>query len=86
MQPQIQNPYSHPSFDPNNPAYPFPVTYDGNAKNEQLEYEPQYWDMDSGDFGSGLTQLQQEELMHSLETDGMEDIQSMIGNIPPRNQ
>ncbi|SMQ46968.1 unnamed protein product [Zymoseptoria tritici ST99CH_3D1] len=79
-------PYAHPSFDPNNAAYPFPMAYDGNMNGElqQPEFETQYWDMDSGDFGSGLTQLQQEELMHSLETDGMEDIQCMIGGLPPR--
>lgn len=34
--------------------------------------------MDTGDFGSGLTQSQQEELMAMAETDGMEDIQSII--------
>lgn len=67
------------TFDPNNPAYPFPGTYDATGQAEQ-EYVPQYWDMDTGVFGNGLNQMQQEELMHSLETDGMEDIQSIISH------
>lgn len=70
--------YGHAHFGANNAAQPFP---DGaNAGQERDQYMPQYWDLDSGDFGSGLNQLQQEELMHSLETDGMEDIQSMISH------
>ena len=54
--------------------------YDSGLNNSQNQYAPQYWDMDSGSFGTGLTQSQQEELMRSLETDGMEDIQTMITN------
>ena len=84
MAPQQQNisPYTHDAFDPSNPAYPFPGGYsdqdlNGNGTAPD-QYAPQYWDMDTGVFGEGLTQMQQQELMHSLETDGMEDIQHMI--------
>jgi hypothetical protein len=78
---QSQNTYADASFNPTNPAYPFPASFESHDINMQPDaYAPQYWDMDSGDFGSGLTQMQQEELMRSLETDGMEDIQSMITN------
>ncbi|KAF2171273.1 hypothetical protein M409DRAFT_18388 [Zasmidium cellare ATCC 36951] len=70
---QPMDPYGNQAFDPNHAAYPFPGGYEENQ-----QYVPQYWDMDSGSFGNGLNQMQQEELMHSLETDGMEDIQSMI--------
>lgn len=74
---QTLNPQYNAAFDPNHSGYPFPGGY-GPTINDQQQYIPQYWDMDSGAFGEGLTQLQQQELMHSLETDGMEDIQSMI--------
>lgn len=69
---------NHPIFDPNNAAYPFPATFDANT----LSNEPwmQDWDFGPGSFGTGLNQTQQAELMQSLETDGMEDIQSMIAN------
>ncbi|KAF2211431.1 hypothetical protein CERZMDRAFT_98316 [Cercospora zeae-maydis SCOH1-5] len=78
---QDMNPYSHEAFDPTNPAYPFPGGFDQDPKGQdQQPYVPQYWDMDTGVFGEGLTQMQQQELMHSLETDGMEDIQSMISH------
>lgn len=69
-------------FAPNNQAYPFPGTFGPpigtgmGMGGEQIV--TQYWDMDSSAFGDGLTHDQQQELMHSLETDGMEDIQSMI--------
>lgn len=53
-----------------------PMAFNGMGNSGQ--FEPQYWDMDTGDFGAGLNQAQQAELMHSLEEDGMEDIQSMI--------
>jgi hypothetical protein len=70
--------YFNGAFDPPNPAYLFPGTPDPSLQDQT--YAPQYWDMDSGNFGEGLTQMQQEELMHSLETDGMEDIQSIISH------
>ncbi|KAF7195563.1 Transcriptional activator protein acu-15 [Pseudocercospora fuligena] len=77
---QSMHPYnSSPAFDPMAAGYPPYGNFDGNM-GEQQQYVPQYWDMDSGAFGEGLTQMQQEELMHSLETDGMEDIQSMISH------
>jgi len=74
MSQQMYNSYINQGFDPNNQSYPFP----GAETNVNEQYLPQYWDMDSGSFGNGLNQDQQQELMHSLETDGMEDIQSMI--------
>ena len=93
MQPQHQqNPYAHSVFDPNATAYPFPA-YDpqqmsggnGDMYGYPVQAQPgqqaqQYgnWDMDTGNFGIGLSQAEQEELMHSLETDGMEDIQGII--------
>jgi hypothetical protein len=42
------------------------------------QQQQDYWGMDTGSFGTGLNQMQQEELMRDLETVGMEDIQSMI--------
>ena len=91
MQSQFNNFGNHPVFDPNNAAYPFPVTYDPNTAgmpgNDQYMQQQSYWDMDAGAFGQGLNQIQQEELMQSLETDGMEDIQSMIlASITPKAQ
>ncbi|KAI5369606.1 hypothetical protein Slin15195_G004810 [Septoria linicola] len=86
--PMQQNisPFAHDAFDPSNPAYPFPGGYDQDPnfqdpqQQQQQHYDPQYWDMDTGVFGEGLTQMQQQELMRSLETDGMEDIQTMISH------
>ncbi|KAK3700952.1 hypothetical protein LTR37_015658 [Vermiconidia calcicola] len=70
---------NHPVFDPNNPAYSFPGTFEPNmGGGDTFMQQQDYWDMDAGAFGTGLNQIQQEELMHNLETDGMEDIQSMI--------
>ncbi|TKA72064.1 hypothetical protein B0A55_06659 [Friedmanniomyces simplex] len=85
--------YANPSFDPTNAAYPFPGmqhqdtsmhdhpntnnnnNYNNNNNNQ---WPTDYWNMDTGVFGSGLTQHQQQELMLSLETKGVVDIQSMI--------
>ena len=70
---------NHPAFDPNHPGYPFPATsgqsFDMHFPQEQYM---QGWDMDVGDYGAGLTQDQQAELMLSLETEGMEDIRGII--------
>jgi len=84
---QMYNGYANNAFDPNQQAYPFP----GMDTNMNDQYIPQYWDMDSGSFGSGLNQDQQQELLHSLETNqGMEGIQSIItstlASITPKNQ
>ena len=53
---------------------------------------PGFWGQDMSQFGQGLDHAQQSELMHSLETSGMEDIQHMItstmrafGQRPPQN-
>jgi hypothetical protein len=99
MQNQFNNFGNHPAFDPNNSGYPFPGAYDPNnggmagmPGSDPFMQQQDYWDMDSGDFGAGLNQMQHDELMQSLETDGMEDIQSMITNTlaaitpkPPQN-
>lgn len=75
------HPYAHPAFNPTNAAYPFPGMPENNAPGQQPDaYIPQYWDMDTGDFGNGIDQLQYEELMQKMETDGMQDIQSMISH------
>lgn len=67
------------TYDANQMAYPFPTGMDMAPPLEEPS-GGQYWNMDAGVFGSGLNLSQQEELMHSLETDGMEDIQSMISS------
>lgn len=81
------SPYAHDAFDPTHPTYPFPsggfdhdVSHGGEIlpDQQQQQYVSQYWDLDTGVFGEGLTQMQQQELMHSLETNGMEDIQHLI--------
>ena len=81
IQSQFNNFGNHPVFDPNNAAYPFPASFDANMNNNPyMNQHHESWDMDAGAFGPGLNQMQQEELMQSLETDGMEDIQSMISS------
>ncbi|KAK6391087.1 hypothetical protein LTR65_004844 [Meristemomyces frigidus] len=72
---QMYGGYTNAAFDPNNQAYPFPSVADPNANND---WTTPLWDMTNANFGNGLTIDQQQELMHSLETDGMEDIQSII--------
>jgi hypothetical protein len=42
------------------------------------QYMQQFWDLDGNAWNNGLTETQQQELMDSLERDGMEDIQGMI--------
>ena len=71
--------YGHGLYDPANTAYPFP-SLNPNPSNDPWPVSQSPWDMDSGSFGAGLNQVQQEELMQSLETDGMEDIQSIIAS------
>jgi len=73
-QPAFNGYANNTAFDPNYQGYSFPGV--DTSVNDQ--YMPQYWDMDFGSLGSGLNQDQQQELMHSLENEGMEDIQSMI--------
>lgn len=50
------------------------------AAQETAEHliNPSYWGQDVSLFGAGLDQTQQMELMQSLETNGMEDIQHII--------
>lgn len=64
--------YGNPIMGSNDMSYPFLRGPDLN-RNEHSN-----WDMEVGSFGNGLNQSQQAELLFSLETDGMEDIQSMI--------
>jgi len=80
--PAAPSDYGSSPFSPTNQAYPFPSALDPpmgvgmGMGGEQLV--TQYWDVDRSAFGGGLTHDQQQELMRSLETDGMEDIQSII--------
>ena len=71
---QPYNMYAHATFDPSSQAYPFSGATDPNVDNDWM------WGIETGSFGNGLNQDQQQELMQSLETSGMEDIQSMITN------
>ena len=70
-------PYAHPVFDPSAQIYPFPA---GSDLEQTLnpDFAHQYGELENGAFGSGLNEVQQQDLMRSLETSGMEDIQSMI--------
>lgn len=78
QQQQSFHSYADSYFDPNNANYPFPATQDlQNPANDQ-QYMLQPWDLDGNAWTNGLDEMQQQELMHSLETDGMEDIQHMI--------
>ncbi|EMD00961.1 hypothetical protein BAUCODRAFT_20945 [Baudoinia panamericana UAMH 10762] len=77
MQSMYQGPYADPVFDPNSQTYPFPGMADPSL-NEQWNNLGTYWDIDTGGIGNGLNMDQQHELLHNLETSGMEDIQSMI--------
>lgn len=53
-----------------------------NPPTADFMYNQQYWDAEPQQYGSGpgLTEEQQLELMQSLETSGMEDIQTMINH------
>lgn len=73
--PHIWEAYANPAFDPSHQAYPFPTQMDQPHSGQLMD---QYWENDNGVYGGGLNEDQQHELMRSLETDGMEDIQSMI--------
>nr|OQO19553.1 hypothetical protein B0A51_13113 [Rachicladosporium sp. CCFEE 5018] len=73
--------YTDPYYDPNTMSYPFPnagagsLGVDTRMGNDQ--YMQPFWE-DSNSWTNGLDASQQQELMHSLETSGMEDIQTMI--------
>jgi hypothetical protein len=56
--------------------YPAPGAFDPQPVADQ--YMQQFWDLDGNAWNNGLTEVQQQELMESLERDGMEDIQGMI--------
>ena len=60
----------------------YPAMPNGSADMDPQPYQTSFWALDAGSagYGTGLTQMQQAELMHSLETDGMEDIQTMISS------
>ena len=75
----VAAPFGNDALDPNSQAYLFPGSSDYAANVDQWYPQTQQpWDMDAGSFATGLNQMQQEELMHNLETDGMERIQSKI--------
>lgn len=67
-------------------SYGMPTSQQYYSGMEPMEYSvapievlnPNMWNQDVSHFGSGLDHAQQMELMHSLETDGMEDIQQMV--------
>ncbi|QIX02087.1 hypothetical protein AMS68_007604 [Peltaster fructicola] len=67
--PVLSSPYTNDLLNPS--------TAFGNNPNYQ-QHTPQFWDLDASAFGNGLSQSQQQELMHTLESQGMEDIQHMI--------
>ena len=69
---QMYNGYGQPSYNPSAPVY-----YPGQDPTHK-DQSTNYWDMDIGNFGSGLTADQHHELMETLQTDGMEDIQGII--------
>lgn len=64
---------SSPQFYPNMEPLSFP--YEAAAADP---LNSSMWGQDMHQFGTGLDQQQQMELMQSLETDGMQDIQQMI--------
>lgn len=83
LAPPTPYPASSPLYGPNDPA---------QQTAENMMNNPGFWGQDMSAFGTGLDQAQQSELMHSLETSGMEDIQHIITNTmrafgqrPPQN-
>lgn len=69
LAPPHSYPASSPLYGPSDPS---------QHTAENMITNPGYWGQDMSQFGSGIDQGQQTELMHSLETSGMEDIQHMI--------
>lgn len=64
---------------PPSTAYPYThveMNYDQDAPADI--FHPSYWGQDAEEISSGIDQAQQTELLQSLETSGMEDIQHMI--------
>lgn len=81
--------HSSPSVQHLLPAqvYPTPLGTVNPYANVEMNYaqdatpdifNPSYWGHDAEEFGGGIDQAQQTELLQSLETTGMEDIQTMI--------
>jgi hypothetical protein len=71
LAPPTPYPASSPLYGPGDPA---------QQTAENLMANPGFWGQDMSQFGAGLDHAQQTELMHSLETSGMEDIQHIITN------
>lgn len=71
LAPPTAYPASSPLYGPGDPA---------QQSAENMMANPSFWGQDMSQFGTGLDQAQQTELMHSLETSGMEDIQHMISS------
>jgi hypothetical protein len=60
------------------PTYPYPAPGAFDPQPVADQYMQELWELDGNAWNNGLTQQQQQELMDSLERDGMEDIQGMI--------
>jgi hypothetical protein len=60
------------------PTYPYPAPGAFDPQPVADQYMQGMWEMDGNAWNNGLTEVQQQELMESLERDGMEDIQGMI--------
>lgn len=68
------------------PTYPYPAPGAFDPQPVADQYMQQFWDLDGNAWNNGLTEVQQQELMDSLERDGMEDIQGMIDTTQAMHQ
>jgi type II secretory pathway pseudopilin PulG len=76
---------SSPLYGPGDPAAHHHHQHHQQQQHQQHSAESMmqnqgFWSQDMSQFGLGLDHAQRSELMHSLETSGMEDIQHMITN------
>lgn len=86
--PQYQQPQqTFPAYvGPNNannatflePPYPYPAPGAFDPQPVADQYMQDIWELDGNTWNNGLTEVQQQELMSNLETNGMEDIQDII--------
>jgi hypothetical protein len=68
------------------PGLPYPTQGAFESQPVADQYMQQFWELDGNAWNNGLTETQQQELMRSLETDGMEDIQGMITSTTAMHQ
>jgi hypothetical protein len=68
------------------PGCPYPTQGAFESQPVADQYMQQFWELDGNAWNNGLTETQQQELMRSLETDGMEDIQGMITSTTAMHQ